>query len=343
MSAEADCHGTEVLLEECFKNGPRPGSNTGRPEGPQPTVLTRSRRPTHSNGSDAQLGEHAMPRLPTVEGPLEVPHVAVGRNRREFIASLGRMADQVAHARWEVLEPGAIVRLAPARFEVERIVVEAIENGDTVRGQLIEDAIVDVGGIRSTQQFQDLLAETHQKSRQLVVTTQSSIDLDEGRQKGDAHMGVEVGDVDARLECAFDLGSQLRLDLVGFRPQQHIRDRSGEDPLLIEQGGDGRSTRHGPPPIARPLGRQGQVDPEVEFGVGAGPLGRFAEPRARDHDAAASRGPPGQRLEGTDVGGVTHSDVVGVDDGHPVAHFEPQALDQTAHGPSLPEPVTILP
>src|SRR5688572_24557762 len=114
---------------------PRVGTRPNRPK--RARYLARfsgSRAPDqvadrpHADRPDARRLELLPAGVSAVEAALEIALMGgVGRDRRELLAALRGVADQVARARAEAGEPRAVVRDARPFCEAQRVGVEVVE------------------------------------------------------------------------------------------------------------------------------------------------------------------------------------------------------------------------
>ncbi len=144
-------------------------------------------------------------------------------------------------------------------------------------------------------------------------------------------MAVEVGDVDARLERPLHLRAQLDRHLLGLGARDGLEGGARQVALVVEQRGDRRASRHGPPAVVAPLRVEGEVHAEIELGA-LPPAGRsLREPGTRHHDAAAGGGAVLEGLEAALVGGVAHPEIVDVHDRHAIPCLESQPPREVRH------------
>jgi hypothetical protein len=238
------------------------------------------------------------------------------------------VTDQVVDARSEPGEASGVVGFSVPPLEAGGVGVEAVEDRDARLFEGPYELLDDLHRAFEPHLAQRRSVRADREDWQAVVAGHGRVDGVEGREERRAHVGVEMGHVDSRLERALDLGANLRLHLLVARVLQHLFRRPREAALVVHQRWRRRGAGHRSPPVARPLRGERQVHAEVEFRVGAGDLGRFAEPGTGDHDAAAGGRTALEGLERSDVGGVAHSDVVAVDHGDALGGGESESLGQ---------------
>ena len=105
-----------------------------------------------------------------------------------------------------------------------------------------------------------------EQDRQVVVLPEPHIDLDEFGEEDRAHVIVEMGDVDAGCERPVDLRPKLGLDRLRMGVAAQLGHAAPEIAFVIDETGCSPPAGERAPAIMRLLGRQGEVDAEIEAG-----------------------------------------------------------------------------
>jgi len=246
------------------------------------------------------------------------------------------MTDQVADTGLQRLDPLAVVLESPAFLEVEGVGVEAVEDREALGLEQSDQPVQDLRRPLETPGCEVFRIRSDGEDGNPELRGQLLVALHEGGEDDGAHVAVEVGHVDPRLEGHLDLGAKLDLHLFGLGPLHGLDGGAGKESLLVQQGGNRRAPGDRAPAVVGPLGVQREMHAQVEPGARLGELHGLLKPRARHHDAAAGRGALPEYLEGPEVRRMTHSNVIGVDDGYPIGGSEAQTFGECErHGASL--------
>ena len=182
----------------------------------------------HAERADPLVGERARPRLAAVEAALEVAGMRIRADRRELGAALRGMADQVVHAGAQPAQPAAVVRLALAGREAERVRVEAVEQRHARGLQRARQRGEEAARARHAGRAQRRLVGAHREDRQAVVAREPRVDRAQRRQQRGSHVRVEVGHVDPGRQRALDLRAQLDLHVLGLGALERLAGRAQE-------------------------------------------------------------------------------------------------------------------
>ena len=241
-------------------------------------------------------------------GPALLPDAGDGA---DFGVVLGEVDDQLGGAGLEAAEEVAVG--VAARFDraaghagdeaVEEDVAGALFSGEHLGGDgVLAELFGGFGGG----------AREHADDLGLLRNLRIDLEVIGAREEG-PHVAVDVGELDAELAGAVDLGAELGFDLGGGGMGCDGADVAVEIAIGVEETFDFGGVGDGAPAVVAPFAGESEVEAEVEAGVLFGEVGELGEPGAGDHDAGGLDRGGEEGLGGGEVDGVAHAGVVGVD------------------------------
>ena len=145
-----------------------------------------------------------------------------------------------------------------------------------------------------------------------------------------AHVRVEVGDIDARLQRFPNLRPPFVLSLLRRGVGIDLRDGRPQIPLRIHQTRHAVARAHRSPTILLPFAGMRQVDAKIQLGVPRRIGRNLWEPRTRHHDGRAGHQTVFQAVDARHVRGMAHPHVIAVHNQQPILRTVAQSFGQRA-------------